>query len=63
MTAQRRAINAIFVKIGDPVRSKQVGSKAAFNGEISQITASSATIRDAENKHWVREWRELESIS
>lgn len=63
MATQRRTINSTFAKIGDPVRSKQVGSKAAFNGEISQITAASATIRDAENKHWVREWDELESIS
>lgn len=61
MAIKRRRVNYTFAKIGDLVRSRKVGAREAFDGQIVGIKASSVVVRDDAGRDWVREWRDLEA--
>jgi tartrate dehydratase beta subunit/fumarate hydratase class I family protein len=57
-----RIINPTAIKIGDSLRSKPVGRKDWFVGEVVEIRGHAVVLRDAERRRWLREWSEVEVV-
>ncbi|WP_439392365.1 hypothetical protein ACRQ5Q_22480 [Bradyrhizobium sp. PMVTL-01] len=57
-----RIINRDAVKIGQHLRSKAVGKKSAFVGEVVEVRADTVILRDAQRRRWLREWHEVETL-
>lgn len=55
-------INPEAIKIGDSLRSKRVGTKDWFVGEVVEIRPEGVILRDAERRRWLREWREVQVL-
>lgn len=53
-------INPDAIKIGDSLRSKPVGSKDWFIGEVVEINPDGVILRDAQRRRFLREWGEVE---
>ncbi|MET4341980.1 hypothetical protein [Bradyrhizobium sp. RT9a] len=54
-------INPDAIRIGDSLRSKPVGNKGWFVGEVVEIRDRAVVLRDAERRRWLREFDELEA--
>lgn len=55
-------INPDAIKVGDSLRSKRVGSKDWFVGEVVALKPGGVVLRDAERRRWSREWHEVEVL-
>lgn len=55
-------INPDAVKVGDQLRSKPVGSKDWFVGEVMEVSPSAVILRDAQRRRYVRDWHEVETV-
>lgn len=53
-------INPEAIKLGDSLRSKAVGNKGWFVGEVVEIRERAVVLRDAERRRWLREFDDLE---
>ena len=53
-------INPEAIKIGDSLRSRPVGGKDWFVGEVVEIRDHAVVLRDAQRRRWLREFDELE---
>jgi hypothetical protein len=60
MCDERSIINPAAIKIGDSLRSKPVGDKDWFIGEVVEIRDHAVVLRDAERRRWLREFDEVE---
>lgn len=60
MATKRRAVDPGSVQIGDHLRSKKVGSKDWFVGEVVELKPGAVVQRDTQRRRWLREWHELE---
>lgn len=56
-------INPDAVKVGDQLRSKPVGMRASFIGEVMEVNRERVILRDAERRRYVREWDEVETVA
>ncbi len=55
-------IDPSAIKTGDMLRSKPVGHKDWFIGEVVEIRPDAVVLRDTERRRWLREWHEVETI-
>jgi hypothetical protein len=55
-------VNPESVHVGDQLRSKPVGSKDWFIGEVVEVGPDRVILRDAERRRYVRDWDEVETV-
>ena len=55
-------INPEAVRVGDQLRSKPVGSRDWFIGEVVEVGPERVILRDAERRRYVRDWNEVETV-
>ncbi len=55
-------INPEAVRVGDQLRSKPVGSRDWFIGEVVEAGPERVILRDAERRRYVRDWNEVETV-
>lgn len=56
-------VNPDAVKVGDQLRSKPVGTKDWFIGEVMEVGPERVILRDAECRRYVRDWDEVETVA
>ncbi|MES2671611.1 MAG: hypothetical protein V4673_14505 [Pseudomonadota bacterium] len=61
MVIKRRGVVASLAKVGDKVRSKSVGLRAAFDGVIVEMLERGCNVKDANGQIWQRQFSELEA--
>lgn len=62
MSEGRAIINRDAVRVGHYLRSKPVGSKDWFIGEVMEVGPSAVILRDDQHRRYVREWHEVEVV-